>query len=147
MPVVFSRACEYALRALFEMARHPEQDSWTVQELAARTGTPAPFLAKTFQALVKGKILSSYKGRKGGFTFARGPNRVYLLDIVNIIDGPALETDCALGMPACSDLSPCPFHQHWKDIRRNIIAALREETLATSAAAKGARKLGKSTPS
>lgn len=140
MPVVFSRACEYALRALFEMARHPEQESWTVQELAARTDTPAPFLAKTFQALVKGEVLNSTKGRKGGFAFARKPGKVFLMDIVEVIDGSALASDCVLGMPTCGDSNPCPFHQHWKDIRAKILSALRDETLVSSATAKAARK-------
>lgn len=143
MPVVFSRACEYALRALFEMAQHPEQEFWTVQELAKRTDTPAPFLAKTFQALVRGEILNSNKGRKGGFTFARSPKKVFLLEVVNIIDGPALGNDCALGLPSCSDMNPCPFHRYWKEIRAKIIAALRDETLAASAAQRALRKSGK----
>jgi len=69
MPVIFSRACEYALRGLVEMARHPEKQFWKIQELAEQAETPAPFLAKTFQSLVKAGILNSSKGRQGGFSF------------------------------------------------------------------------------
>jgi Rrf2 family protein len=143
MPVVFSRACEYALRALFEMARHPEQQSWTVQDLAARTDTPAPFLAKTFQALVKEEILSSTKGRKGGFAFARKPGKIFLMEIVDAIDGSALTHDCALGMPTCNDDNPCPFHRYWKGIRANIMTALRHEPLSSAALAEAAKPRGK----
>ncbi len=70
MPILFSRACQYALRGLVEMARHKENQFWTVQELAEQTKTPAPFLAKTFQTLVKNGVLTSTKGRRGGFSFA-----------------------------------------------------------------------------
>lgn len=129
MAVVFSRACEYALRALFEMARHPEHDNWTVQELAQRVEIPAPFLAKTFQTLVKGRILISSKGRTGGFIFARKPATISLLQVVEIIDGTSLSKDCALGLPACSETNPCPFHSHWKGVREAIIDALRSESL------------------
>jgi Rrf2 family protein len=129
MPVLFSRACEYALRALFEMARHPEQEFWTVQELAQRTGTPAPFLAKTFQSLVKGDILISTKGRHGGFAFARAPQRISLIEIVDLIDGPDVSKNCALGLATCNDDTPCPFHGHWKSIRASISNTLRHETL------------------
>jgi Rrf2 family protein len=130
MSVIFSRACEYALHALIEMARHPEKESWTVQELAKQTNTPAPFLAKTFQTLVKAKILHSTKGRRGGFSFARPANKVFLIDIVNIIDGPTLAKNCALGFPHCSDVRPCPFHNHWAKIRASIIDALNNQSLA-----------------
>jgi Rrf2 family protein len=130
MPVLFSRACEYALRALFEMARHPKQEFWTIQELADRTDTPAPFLAKTFQSLVKGEILISNKGRHGGFAFARAPQKISLIKIVEMIDGPALAYNCALGLPTCSNDEPCPFHAHWKAIRDSITNALQHQTLA-----------------
>lgn len=147
MPVIFSRACEYALRALLEMAQHPEQESWTVPELSARTDTPAPFLAKTFQSLVKGGILYSIKGRRGGFTFARPPGKISLMEIVEIIDGDALTKNCALGLPACSDVNPCPFHFHWKGVRNTITKALRHGTLLRMAqdnlSATGKRKAAK----
>ena len=129
MPVLFSRACEYALRALFEMARHPEQEFWTVQELAKRTDTPAPFLAKTFQSLVKGEILFSTKGRHGGFAFARMPQKISLMEIVELIDGPALANNCALGLAECSSNAPCPFHAQWNDMRAAISNSLRSQTL------------------
>lgn len=129
MSIIFSRGCEYALRALVEMARHPGQTSWTVQELADRTRTPAPFLAKTFQALTRGKLLKSTRGRGGGFMFARPVSEIRLIDVVQLIDGPSLLTDCALGLPACGDENPCPFHFHWAGIRAAIIQALTEETL------------------
>ncbi len=147
MPVLFSRACEYALRALFEMARQEEQESWTVQELAQRTHTPAPFLAKTFQSLVKGDILTSTKGRSGGFAFARRPDQILLMEVVAIIDGPALVENCALGLPTCGDRNPCPFHQNWKEIRTSIVSILRSETLAQSSLAHklGRRPMRKST--
>jgi Rrf2 family protein len=129
MPVLFSRACEYALRALFEMARHPQQEYWTVQELAKRTDTPAPFLAKTFQSLVKGEILISIKGRRGGFAFARMPKKISLMEIVELIDGDALTYNCALGLSTCNNDEPCPFHVHWKEIRDSISKVLRQQTL------------------
>jgi Rrf2 family protein len=140
MPVLFSRACEYAVRALFEMARRPEQESWTIQELASRTDTPAPFLAKTFQALVKGEILVSTKGRRGGFAFARAPQKISLIEIVELIDGPALAHNCALGLPTCSNDDPCPFHAHWKAIRDSITNALHRQTLAQGASRTFSRR-------
>lgn len=140
MPVLFSRACEYALRALFEMARHPEQKFWTVQELAQRTDTPAPFLAKTFQSLVKGDILISTKGRRGGFTFARPPQRISLMEIVDLIDGPEVSKNCALGLAACNDDAPCFFHAHWKSISASIANTLCRETLVQNTSTRISRE-------
>jgi Rrf2 family protein len=130
MSVIFSRACEYALRGLIEMARHPEKKSWTAPEVAERSGLPAPFLAKTFQSLVKGDILQSSKGRRGGFCFKRPPDQIFLLEIVTLIDGTTLTHDCALGLPDCNDDNPCPFHIYWKKVRIPLINALSQESIA-----------------
>lgn len=129
MSVLFSRACEYALRALIEMAYHPEKNIWTVKELAEPTDTPAPFLAKTLQTLVKYGILNSAKGRRGGFSFNQPINKIYVMDIVDIIDGPALVEECALGFAHCNDENSCPFHTQWDNIRDAIIHALRTQSL------------------
>ncbi|MFQ5639390.1 MAG: RrF2 family transcriptional regulator [bacterium] len=130
MPVLFSRACEYAIQGLVEMARHPEKKLWRIQDIAQATNTPAPFLSKTFQILVKGRILSSTKGRGGGFSFAVPTKNISMMDIVNIIDGSSLSKKCALGLPECSgESNPCPFHEHWGPIRDSIIDALRRKTL------------------
>ncbi|MCG8606445.1 Rrf2 family transcriptional regulator, partial [bacterium] len=130
MPVIFSRACEYSLRGLVEMARHPDRSFWTIPDVAAHSGTPAPFLAKTFQQLVKHGILNSAKGRRGGFSFARPPEKIFLIDIVNVLDGTRLTHDCALGLPNCNDDNPCPFHVHWRKIRVPLIEALSQESVA-----------------
>ncbi|NIR49224.1 Rrf2 family transcriptional regulator [candidate division KSB1 bacterium] len=130
MSVIFTRACEYAVRGLVEMARHPETESWTIPEIAEASSTPAPFLAKTFQLLVKGRVLNSARGRQGGFTFARPTDQIFLIEIVEIIDGTTLTHDCALGLPECNDDNPCPFHEHWKRVRVPLIEALSQESLA-----------------
>lgn len=130
MSVIFSRACEYALRGLLEMAQDSEKTNWTIPEIAKQSNTPAPFLAKTFQLLVKGGIVNSSKGRQGGFSLARPADQIFLIDIVNIIDSTTLTHDCALGLPQCHDDNPCPFHLHWKKIRVPLVEALSQKSLA-----------------
>lgn len=129
MSVLFSRGCEYALRGLVEMARRPEKSSWSVQDLADASETPAPFLAKTFQTLVKHGILASTKGRGGGFSFARPLEKISLLEVVSIIDGSTLTDECALGLDECSERNPCPIHSQWRTIREQIVKALSQQSL------------------
>ena len=129
MPVIFSRACEYAIQGLIEMARHPEEECWRIHDLAERTKTPAPFLAKTFQTLARNQILKSIKGRGGGFSFAVPRKNISLIDIVNIIDGPGLSKNCALGFPECGNNNICPIHEQWEAIRNNIVDTLSNNTL------------------
>lgn len=130
MPILFSRACEYALWALAEMARYPGQKFWSVFKLANHLNVPAPFLAKTFQLLVKRGILISSKGRIGGYTFAKSPDKIPLIKVIEAIDDLELVQNCALGLPQCSDTNPCPFHPYWGKAREIIVEALNNETIA-----------------
>ncbi len=130
MSVIFSRACEYAVRGLVEMARHPEQTSWTIPEVAEQSINAGPFFSQDLSITGEGGILNSTKGRQRGFSFARSVDKIFLIEIVQIIDGPTLTHDCALGLPNCNDDNPCPFHVQWKRVRVPLIEALSQESLA-----------------
>ena len=56
--------------------------------LAAFYELPPAYLNKQLQALVRGGILTSASGPRGGFRLARDPDAVSLLDIVAAIEGP-----------------------------------------------------------
>lgn len=129
MAVVFSRACSYAIRALVEMARHPEQQRWSVQHLARDLNIPPPFLAKTFQTLVQREILRSTRGRRGGFSFTRSADRISLLDVVTAIDGDGLVEHCILGFPECGDEHPCAFHAEWETIRKHFFESMANKSI------------------
>jgi len=112
------------------MARHPEIAKWSVLNLAKQIDIPAPFLAKNFQLLAKGDILNSTKGRQGGFRFAKAPDTIAVIDVVEAIDGPELVHRCTLGFPECGDDNPCPFHFDWKKIRAELVEVLANKTVA-----------------
>jgi Rrf2 family protein len=130
MPVLFSRACEYAIRVLSVMASQKDRKVWRIHELASDTATPAAFLSKIFQHLAKAGILNSSKGRNGGYTFARPANEIFLANIIYAIDGDGLFEACVLGLPECGAEAPCPFHDEWGKIRESIVASLSQKSLA-----------------
>lgn len=136
MTVLFSRACEYALRGLIVMARQPDRKTWSTLELASLCQSPAPFLNKTFQQLVRAGVLRSKRGRQGGFSFAREPGEITVIEIIHIIDGKTLSASCVMGFDSCGDENPCPFHRHWNGIRSQLVEALKYETLARMANSK-----------
>jgi Rrf2 family protein len=129
MTVLFSQACKYTIRALVEMAQHPETKQWAVRNLAKQIDIPAPFLAKNFQLLAKGDILNSAKGRQGGFSFAKPSDKITIMAVVEAIDGTELIHQCTLGFPECGDDNPCPFHFDWKRIRADLFEVLANKTI------------------
>ncbi len=78
----------YALRALTELARIGGDAPVPIGELARRREIPVQFLEQLFAVLRRAGILRSQRGVKGGYSFAREPGGISVLEIVELLDGP-----------------------------------------------------------
>ncbi|MGN6396037.1 MAG: RrF2 family transcriptional regulator [Mucilaginibacter sp.] len=118
---VFSKTCEYAIRAVFFIAHKTASGGRVgIKEVAAGIDSPEPFLAKILQELSRKGIVQSAKGPNGGFYLDADALKRPLTDIVEAVDGNALFTGCALGLKQCSEVKPCPLHGQFKIIRGEI---------------------------
>jgi Rrf2 family transcriptional regulator, iron-sulfur cluster assembly transcription factor len=137
--MLYSSACEYAIRALTHMADHPDRRV-KLREICESEGIPAPFLANILHRLVGAGILSSARGPTGGYALVPDPSALSLLDIKAVVDGLQDLEACAVGLERCSDTTPCPLHDRWKPVRARIRTFLEETTLAAMAAAREGKK-------
>jgi Rrf2 family transcriptional regulator, cysteine metabolism repressor len=78
----------YALLALAELGRNSGSGPVPIGELARRRDVPVQFLEQLFAVLRRSGIISSQRGVKGGYSFARDPASVTVLEIVELLDGP-----------------------------------------------------------
>jgi Rrf2 family protein len=78
----------YAVRALAELARMSGGDPVPIGELARRRDIPVQFLEQLFAVLRRAGVLRSQRGVKGGYSFAREPSEIAVLELVELLDGP-----------------------------------------------------------
>lgn len=78
----------YAVLALAELGRSDGSGPVPIGELARRRDVPVQFLEQLFAVLRRAGIISSQRGVKGGYRFAREPASVTVLEIVELLDGP-----------------------------------------------------------
>jgi Rrf2 family protein len=128
MPM-FSQTTEYAIRAMIEIARQPEDESRLVRQLAERLEIPHFYLAKILHQLVRARILESVRGRGGGFRLAKPAAQIPLLHIVRQFEDIDKTTDCILGRPKCSDVEACPLHDFWRDVRTRYVHELESKSV------------------
>jgi Rrf2 family cysteine metabolism transcriptional repressor len=78
----------YAVAALAELGRSSGADPVPIGELARRREMPVQFLEQLFAVLRRAGIVSSQRGVKGGYRFARPPAEIAVLEVVELLDGP-----------------------------------------------------------
>jgi Rrf2 family protein len=129
---MFSKACEYALRACIMIAqKSSEGHKLSIKQIVGEIQGPEHFVAKILQQLSRGGIVRSAKGPSGGFFVDDEQRQIKVIEIVKLIDGDELFKGCGLGLPNCSDEKPCPLHEKFGKIRKDITDMLQTSTLET----------------
>ena len=128
--MLLSKSCEYGIRASLYLAARQEDGYVSIGEISKELGISFHFLTKVFQKLTQAGLMTSYRGPNGGIALARPAQNIRLLDIYLAIDGPALFTECVLGLPGCGNQKPCPMHDQWAEQRARLEAMFTDTTLA-----------------
>lgn len=105
----------------------------SIGEISEKLSISFHFLTKTFQTLTQHGILESYRGPNGGVALTRSADQIFLMDIVNVLEGPDFFDKCLLGLPGCGVEAPCPVHDFWRETNR----AIKQEFNVTSLAELG----------
>ncbi|SRX55128.1 Rrf2 family transcriptional regulator [Aequorivita sp. CIP111184] len=114
---MFSKACEYGIRAVLFIAQQSQQNLRpNITEIAKAVDSPEPFTAKVCQQLARENMIRSRKGPNGGF-YLEKDSTLKLAEIVAVIDGDAIFNGCGLGLRECSSEKPCPVHDQFQEVR------------------------------
>jgi Rrf2 family transcriptional regulator, iron-sulfur cluster assembly transcription factor len=128
---MFSKACEYGLRAIIYIAQCSQSDAVvSMTHISEAIDSPQAFTAKILQQLTRDKIITSVKGPHGGFVIEPHMMKTTTLSqVVKIIDGDAIYMGCGLGLSQCNEASPCPLHFKFIAIREELKKMLENTTL------------------
>jgi Rrf2 family cysteine metabolism transcriptional repressor len=85
--LVITSKSPYAVRALAELARRGNVGPVPIGEIARARDIPVQFLEGLFATLRRNGILQSQRGVKGGYSFARPPADITVLEIVELLEG------------------------------------------------------------
>jgi Rrf2 family cysteine metabolism transcriptional repressor len=85
--LVITTKSPYAVRALAELARRGQATPVPIGEIARARDIPVQFLEGLFATLRRAGILQSQRGVKGGYSFARPPSEITVLEVVELLEG------------------------------------------------------------
>jgi Rrf2 family protein len=126
---LYSKGCEYTLRALICLTGEGGTTRMAVREVCRRARIPEAFTRKMFQRLVRQGVLRAVSGPGGGYQFSRAADTVSLLTIITMVDGAHAMDKCVMGFPACDGRHPCALHPTVGRAKTMLVAALKAKTL------------------
>ena len=129
--VRLDRLTDYGLLLLTCMARSRSVALRTARDLAAESGLPLPTVSRLLQDLLKGGLLVSHRGIKGGYALAKEPHEISVLRVIAVLEGPIALTACSSGVSGSCDLEPCcAIKNNQRIINHAVRGVLERLTLA-----------------
>ncbi|MCH7649769.1 MAG: Rrf2 family transcriptional regulator [Nitrospinae bacterium] len=84
---LYSKGCEYAIRALVHAAPKKKGERFKAKAICEKAGIPESFTRKVFRLLVHAGFLEALRGPGGGYALLEDPERISLLEIIKAVDG------------------------------------------------------------
>lgn len=119
---------DYGIVVLTAMVRDPER-SRSAGEIAAAIHVPLPTVSKILKILMRGGLVVSLRGPKGGYLLAHPANRISLVDIIYAMDGQIGMTECSVTPGLCTQESGCVVRVNWQRINQAVLGVLQGVTL------------------
>ena len=132
-----TKKADYSLIALKHLAaRHhasrlgnQADAAVSAKEVADSYGIPLPLLSKILQKLTKSHLLISEHGTNGGYRLAREPQNITALEVIRLIDGPIILTECFTEHTHCDHTSRCSVRKPLRRIHEGILRLLGNVTI------------------
>jgi len=124
-----SQKCQYAVRAMFELARRDGQGPIRISDIAKAQAIPAKFLELILGELRQAGFVASRRGRGGGYMLIGRPEDLAIGQILRFIDGPVAPVKCVAGngQSSCPLYGTCAFMGMWSRAR-DAVAEVYDHT-------------------
>lgn len=103
-----SKFTDYGLLVMACMAEdRAHRPLRAARDVAAKSKLPLPTVSRLLKLLQQGGLLRSHRGIRGGYTLAREPRQISLLEIIAALEGPVALTECSTEIPGLCSLEKC----------------------------------------
>ena len=120
-----TKATDYAIRAIVFIAQNEDKKYLMRSELSKACNIPDCFLGKILQALKKSEILTSNRGKCGGYTLAKKVEDITIYDIITAVEGNVCLNECIYNDEACSNAKECTIRIMLSKINDELINSLK----------------------
>ena len=131
-----TKRTQYTLRALYALARLYGRGPVLINQLAEDEAIPKKFLEQILLSLKSLGLVSSKKGKGGGYMLVQPPTQITLASVIRMMEGPLAPLPCASETrfrkcDECVDAETCGTRIIMREVRDSIAEILERTTLAT----------------
>lgn len=126
---LITRDTDYAMMAVCCIAKN-KNNVTPVSDLVKQLNIPRAFLRKILQILNRAGILNSYKGITGGFKLNKPPDKIFVLDLIVVFQGPFALCSHTFKNKPCHDIKKCIMKKKMDAIERYIKKELKNISIA-----------------
>lgn len=112
----------YAIRALVELSKQPENTPLPLAEICTSQNIPFKYTEQLFRKLKKHNLIKSVYGSQGGYVLAKEPDNISLKDIMHAIGEEVCNTYCEPDKKEYCKGLPCGIHDMWNEIQEHFIS-------------------------
>ena len=119
----------YAVRGMLDLAQHYQDGLVLVKDVARRQGISERYLEHLFISLKTNGLVKSVRGAHGGFRLAKAPDKIKLIDIMRVSEGPLVLVECVGDAGVCPRSSQCAARDVWSELQSAMTDVLSSKTL------------------
>lgn len=127
-----STQADFAVRAVYELARHEPGAVLHTGDIAASQHIPGARLAKVVHDLARAGLVRTKRGQQGGVMLARPAEAITVRDVYEAVEGPILLCRCQQRLQPCGN-DPCDTHRFWSGVEALLTEELQTMTFAVLA--------------
>ena len=120
----------YALKIMLDLAANFEKKLVKRHEIVERQGIPAHYMDQIMVKLRKGGLVTSIRGRIGGYRIARDPRQISVWDVFQSVEDAIYPALCVDERAECAHEGSCSASEPWRQIFYSVRKALEQKYLA-----------------
>ncbi len=125
-----TKLTDYGIALMTHLALQGGRELATAPKLSEHMGLPLPTVRKILKILTTENLLESTRGVSGGYSLARTPEDITLMDMVSAFEGPFSMTECATEEPCKCKVTNCGLRENWSLVNQLLQNTLESYNLA-----------------
>jgi len=125
---------QYAVRAVFDVAYHGVGQPTQIKDISRRQKISQRYLEQIFNKLLRGGILKSKRGPRGGYMLARDASQTTVGEIITAAQGPVVPVECLSERVSksrkCPMIPTCVTRYVWAETQKLLVDYFNSVTIA-----------------